>query len=256
MCYAHDLTLEDPFDEEQVLPGLIREVRRTLPHVDIEFAPDTDWFVRNVQAIAELAPLIRLDLVHFVSRGGSVVPMFSNDAEEGGFVESLGLFNETLRLVDAVRLRRLTKLALPNADGLELRRMGEIREHRTFERFRARERAALGAVATAAVDDEKIQANFREEMRAAAAEINIASSPWRLGRGLTPRLIGWGVGTLTAGLIDWHAAVAILAAGAATKAAELVSASAAQTLAERTTGTRALHHHFATLGRPVDTRNA
>ena len=93
----------------------------------------------------------------WLSSGGSVVPMFSNDAEEGEFVESLGLFNETLRLVDAVRLRRLTKL---------------------------------------------------------------------------------------------------LGAGAATKAAELVSASAAQTLAERTTGTRALHHHFATLGRPVDTRNA
>lgn len=288
LCYAHDLLLEDPLDDEQNLPQFVAESRDLMPHVAIEVSPDPSWFVATVEALAQLAPLVRAGVVSFVSRrvgmdprlhglhasnawdlgrqpeerafaelaartlrvwlssSGSVVPMFATEAEEHEFERDLGLLSEALRRADVMRLRRLTQLALPNADYLDLRHILDIRQSDTFETFRSRERQALGLIAdnTGLAEAADI-ATFRQEMRAAAAQVRVPTVRGQFVSGVKPRMIGWGVGSLVAGAIDWHAMVALLAAGAVTKAAELISGSLAQALADR--GSSALHHHYATL---------
>lgn len=291
LCYAHDLLLEDPFDEEQNLPGFVAESRQFLPHVSIEISPDPAWFVATVEAIADLAPLARAGVVSFISRrvgmdprlhglqgsnawdvggpreeravaelaartlrvwlssGGSVVPMFASDAEEADFTRDLGLLSAAFRQADSMRLRRLTTLALPNADNLDLRRMLDIRHDDTFEVFRSRERQALALISD---DTSAGLATFRQEMKAAAAQVSARSVGSKFVSSTRPRMIGWGIGSLAAGAIDWHAMVAVLATGAAAKAAELISSSLAQALADRGSSAQTLHHHYATLGAAPD----
>lgn len=74
LCYAHDLVLEDPFDEEQDLAGLVRQVLEMDPSADAAVLPDPGLFVANVNAIAEIAPLSRSGVVRFSPRGLAMNP--------------------------------------------------------------------------------------------------------------------------------------------------------------------------------------
>lgn len=291
LCYAHDLVVEDPFDEEQDLVALVRELRELDPASDAIVLPDPDLFVANVAAIAQLAPLARAGVLKFVPRtlamnprlsgvnasnawdvgpsadnaereiadrmmrvwlhsGGTVVPVFEGDAQETRFADLLGVLAGAVNKAEAARLRKLGTLALPSAEELDLRHMVEIREESVFQTFRARQRAVLSAIGEMGANDHAAAALFREEMRAAADEVQVKTRRQVLSRSLSPKLLGWGVGSVVGVAFDWRAAAAVIAAAATSKLADFLTGSTAQALADATPkATHALKHHYATLGR-------
>jgi hypothetical protein len=290
LCYAHDLVLEDPFDEEQDLVAFVEQVLEMDPAAEPAVVPDPDLFVANVAAVAELAPLARDGVLRFSPRGlamnpkltglnvsnawdvapspdaaehelidrmmriwlhsgGTVVPVFTSDTEEQRFSDVLGLLGAAVDTAEAMRLRKLGTLALPSADGLDLRHMLDIRHETAFQTFRSRERAVLAAIADHDPGDTHARRLFREEMRAAADQVTVKTRRQSLAKSLPPKLIGWGVGGFVGVAFDWHAAVALLAAAASGTIANFLSGSAAQALADATPRTtQALRHHYATLG--------
>jgi hypothetical protein len=119
-CYTHDVLIEDPFDEEQVLSEFAASVAEVMPDTTIRFAPDPEPFVDTIRDIAPLARVaprrISLDgrlagkfasnawdmgsapseeveaselanrsLRLWLASGGRVVPLFVSDAEEQAF---------------------------------------------------------------------------------------------------------------------------------------------------------------------------
>src|SRR5689334_22251104 len=57
LCYAHDVVLEDPFDDEHHPLEVIRVIRETFPDVVASPAPHPDTFVRTLEVLAQMAPL-------------------------------------------------------------------------------------------------------------------------------------------------------------------------------------------------------
>jgi hypothetical protein len=291
LCYAHDLVLEDPFDEEQALSEFVRQCRELLPDSDIRVAPDPELFVANVAAVAELAPLVRTGVVRFSPRrlamnpratgtfasnawdiddspqapdrelvdrmmrvwlhsGGTIVPMFSGERQERRFADTLGLLADALDMPEAVRLRKLARLALPSADGLDMRRMIDVRTESAFMTFRSRQRAALATLDNN-VDEAHAGTHFRHEMKAAADEVAIKTRRQALATSLSPKLIGWGVGGIVGAAFDWRVAAALAATAASGKLADFLASSTAQALADASPrSAQALHHHYATLATP------
>ena len=142
---------------------------------------------------------------------------------------------------EALRVRRLTDLALPAAGRLDARQMVTIREAEEFETFRMAQRHALTAVGEGA--DEVTLALYRAEMAAAASTLSAAVSRATALRSLFTKAVGWGVGAMVITPHGWQAAVAALGGITTEVAAErLISESAA--------GRRALRHHYATLSQP------
>ena len=295
LCYAHDLVLEDPFDEEQDLVSLVRDQLKVDPSSQAAVIPEAGLFVANVAAVAELAPLVRDGVVRFAPRtlamnprlagrnasnawdvdlsadaaerelvdrmmrvwlhsGGTLVPVFEGDRQERRFADTLGVLAAAVNSGEAARLRKLGTLALPSADRLDLHRMLDIRHETVFQTFRSRQRAVLAAIDEAGAGDAQAAALFREEMRAAAEAVTLKTRRYGLTNALGPKLIGWGVGGVVGVSFDWRAAAAVLAAAATSKVADFLTSSAAQALADASPrATRALHHHYATLGRTPDT---
>jgi hypothetical protein len=292
LCYAHDVVLEDPFDEEQDLLGLLRPPAG-INLSEAKIAPDPTIFVANIAALADLATLVRAGVVRFCPRrlamnprnqgagvsnawdldpspdagenelvdrmmrvwlhsGGTIVPLFTGETQERKFSETLGVLAEAVDIAEVARLRRLGRLALPSADGLDLHRMIDIRDNSAFRTFRTRQRTVLAAIAETA-DDFAAGVLFREEMRAAADEVVAKTRRQGFAKALSPKLIGWGVGSIVGASFDWRVAAAVLAAAATGKIADFLSSSTVQALADVTPrSTNALHHHYATLASPVD----
>lgn len=292
LCYAHDVVLEDPFDEEQDIAAFVREIRDVNP--DASVLPNPSLFVDNVVAVSELAPLVRQGVIRFSPRslamnprltgrnassawdvdlsgaaadgalvdrmmriwlhsGTTVVPVFDSDGQEGRFAEVLGLLSSLLDTAESARLRKLATLTLPAAVNIDLRQMLDIRVDDAFQRFRSRQRSVLAAIDREAPDDARARALFREEMRAAANEVTVKTRRQALLESGSPKLIGWGVGAVVGASFDWRAAAGVLAAAATTRLADFLTSSAAQALSSASSrSTTALHHHFATLGEKPD----
>ncbi|WP_344164915.1 hypothetical protein [Kribbella yunnanensis] len=68
LCYAHDILLEDPFDEEQVLADFAASVHEVMPETTITIAPDPEHFVDTVRGLLPLAPLARDGVLAFAPR--------------------------------------------------------------------------------------------------------------------------------------------------------------------------------------------
>ncbi|KRF39994.1 hypothetical protein ASH01_19595 [Terrabacter sp. Soil811] len=275
LCYANDVTVEDPFDEEQVLRDFISSVADAMPHAPIQIAPDPAHFVSTVQALARIAPVIRAGHIAFVPRrlamdaglsgkfasnawetsgaqrqelalrslrlwlasGGLVTPLFGSDDEEGAFREQAGLLAPLTESIDSFRLQRVARLALPAADRLSPEQMVRIREDDAFESFRVTQRRALAAI-TEESDSEL--ADYRAEMAEAARSLGKSVANRSAFNSLFSKALGWGVGTMI--LAPHSAAAAIAALGGITT----------QVVAERVfnrdkSGKRALRHHYATL---------
>jgi len=165
----------------------------------------------------------------------------------------LGLLAAVFKAPESVYLRKLGTLALPSADGLELRRMLDIRHESVFQRFRSRQRSVLATIDTADVEDSHARQLFREEMRAAADEVKVSTRGRGFAKSLSPKLIGWGVGGFAGMMVDWRVAVGAIAASATSSIANFLSSSTAQALADASPRSQvALHHHYATLGKEPD----
>jgi hypothetical protein len=181
--------------------------------------------------------------------GGTVVPVFTGDPRERRFADLLGLLATAVDTAEAARLRKLGTLALPSADGLDLRHMLEIRHETIFQTFRSRQRVVLAAINDKDPADAHARRLFREEMRAAADEVTIKTRRQGFAKSLNSKLIGWSVGELVAISFDWRVATAVLAAAATSTIVNFLSSSAAQAIADTTPrAIQALHHHYATLG--------
>lgn len=280
LCYAHDVVLEDPFDDEHHPLEMIRWVRQRFPHVVASPAPEPGLFVRTVEALADLAPLIRAGTLIFIPRqltanpvsvrtagssiggmggeashqelaertlrawlltGGRAVPLFSSLAEEAKFRDAAGLLAPLVSDVEGEFLRRLTLLALPASRRLEIRRMLEIRHEEAFTRFRTRQRAALAAVGDG--QDVAARRMFREEMKAAAEEANLRSRRSVLAKFSVPKATGWLTGAMIVAPMGWRSALAAL--GVLTVEAVVEAWQDRDRRAQRT-----LHHHYATLAAP------
>jgi hypothetical protein len=189
----------------------------------------------------------------WLSSGGVVVPVFAGESQERRFADVLGLLAAVFKASESVSLRKLGTLALPSADGLDLRRMLDIRHETVFQRFRSRQRSVLAAIDTAGAEDHYARQLFREEMRAASAELKVSTRGRGFAKSLGPKLIGWGVGGFAGMMVDWRVAVGVIAASAASSIANFISSSTAQALADATPRSQvALHHHYATLGKEPD----
>lgn len=283
LCYAHDVVLEDPFDDEHDPLTAARTIRETFPEAQIALAPDPDTFVRTIEVLADLAPLIRTGVVIFIPRqltadpdvvavkgsnlvarmpglaerdlaertlrawlltGGRAVPLFASPDEEQAFRDTAGLLADLVPEAESERMHRLATLALPSSGRLEIRRMDEIRHEDVFTRFRARQRMALAAVGDG--EDEETRRAYREEMRAAAEEVNTRSARGALAEITLPKAVGWATGTLAASAAGWRAALAAVGA--------LTAESVVEAWQDRERQARqALHHHYATLALPPTT---
>lgn len=151
LCYAHDLVLEDPFDEEQDLAGLVRQVREMDPSSDAAIAPDPGLFVANLSAIAEIAPLSRGGVVRFSPRRLAMNPRLAGrnvsnawdasrepDAAERELVERMirvwlnsggtivPVFSTDLQEQRFAGLLGLLAAALDTAEAARLRKLGTL----------------------------------------------------------------------------------------------------------------------------------
>lgn len=277
MCYAHDLVVEDPFDEEQVIGDFLASVIDGMPHVPVRVAPDPEHFVESVAAIAALAPAIRAGHVTFVPRrlamdtrlagqfvsnawqvadlrrvelarrslrlwlatGGLVTPLFGSLDEERAFVEESGLLHPLVIGSETTRLQRIATLVLPAAGNLQVEQMVTLREDDAFEEFRSRERAGLAAVGTG-TDTEDVEL-FRQEMATAAKSLRASVDGHRSVRSWVAEAAGWSVGAAILRPDSWQEAVAAVGAMTTRVVAE-------QLLDKAPPGNRALYHHYATLG--------
>jgi len=233
-----------------------------------------------VEAIADLAPLIRAGIVTFLPRqltadprsvevagssfagaggeisrrelaertlrawlltGGRAVPLFASEDEETAFKDAAGLLSTLTPRAESTALHRLAALALPASGRLEIRRMLEIRHEEVFARFRVRQREALLAVGDG--QDAHARRTYREEMRAAAEEINRRTGRSLLAKFTVPKALGWLTGAVVVQPDGWKTALGAL--GALTTEAVLEAWQDRDRRAQR-----ALHHHYATLAVP------
>lgn len=277
LCYAHDIVIEDPFDEEQVIADFLASVVDGMPHVPVRLAPDPDHFVETVTAISTLAPAIRAGHVSFIPRrlamdsraagqfvsnawhiadrqreelarrhlrlwlatGGLVTPLFGSADEEDAFERESGLLQPLIGGAEAVRLQRIAALALPSAGDLQTSQMVVVREDAAFEEFRSRQRAALAMVGTGA-DADSIEL-FRHEMTAAASQLRSSIGGQRSLREWVAEVASWSVGAAILRTSSWAEASAAVGA--------LTTRVVGERLVTRASGSeRALLHHYATLG--------
>jgi len=280
LCYAHDVVLEDPFDDEHHALRIIEAIRETFPEVQARPAPQPDNFVRTVEALADLAPLVRAGVVTFLPRqltadprsvevpgssfagtggeisrrelaertlrawlltGGRAVPLFASEDEESAFNDAAGLLSALTPAAESTALRHLATLAVPAGGRLEIRRMLEIRHEETFARFRVRQREALLAVGDGL--DSGARRIYREEMRAAADDVNRQTSRSLLAKFTVPKALGWLTGAMVVQPDSWKALLGAL--GALTTEAVLEAWQDRDRQAKQ-----ALHHHYATLAGP------
>lgn len=278
LCYANDVTIEDPFDEEQVLGDFVRDVVDSMPHVQVQIAPDPDHFVSTIQALAGLAPVVRAGHIVFVPRrlamdtrmagrfasnawetfgaqrqelalrslrlwiasGGVITPLFGSDDEEQAFKDEAGLLSPLTETADSLRVQRLARLALPSAGRLEPRQMVLIREDDAFESFRATQRRALASLAEGSSSE---LADYRLEMAQAARELGRSVGSRPSLNSLFSKALGWSVGAMVLPPHGWQAAAAALGGITTQVAAE-------RALSTEKDSRRALRHHFATLAGP------
>ncbi|MFE0456374.1 hypothetical protein ACFW2D_34835 [Streptomyces sp. NPDC058914] len=277
LCYAHDVIFEDPFDDEHHALVAMKAITETFPDKVMKPALEPGLFVRTVRALADLAPLVRAGTVMFIPRqltadpqsiavagssyagmggeisrkelaertvrawllsGGRAVPLFASADEEAAFRDAAALLAPLLPEQEKGFMHRLAALALPNCGQLDTRHMLEIREEPLFTSFRARQRQALAFVGDG--EDTDALRLYREEMRAAADETNRLSSRGLMAKFTVPKALGWLTGSMIMQPPSWTAALAALGA--------ITAHSAAEAWYERDSGTRALHHHYATLG--------
>ncbi|MFE5561195.1 hypothetical protein [Streptomyces sp. NPDC056544] len=280
LCYAHDIIFEDPFDDEHHAFEQLRVLRAYEPVTDAYPAFDPGIFVRTLETLSQLAPLIRSGTIIFIPRqltahpgsiatagssiagaggevsrrelaertlrawlltGGRAVPLFASADEEAMFRAVAGVLEGLLPEFEGAAMRRLVALALPSSGGLDTRRMLEIRHEEVFTRFRLRQRAALAAVGDGR--DASARQLYREEMRAAADEVNRRSSRSLLAKFTVPKAFGWLTGAIVVVPDGWQALLAAVGALTAESAVE-----AWQDRDQR--AQRALHHHYATLSAP------
>jgi hypothetical protein len=278
LCYAHDLVLEDPFDDEHHALRIIDEIRKYDPEVEARPAPEPGLFVRTLEAIADLAPLIRAGTITFLPRqltadprsvmengsstgglggetsrrelaertlrawlltGGRAVPLFASVGEEQAFNDAAGVLSGLTPTAESSTLHRLAALALPMSGRLEVRRMLEIRQEEVFSRFRVRQRDALLAVGDG--HDARARQTYREEMRAAADEVSRGTRRGVFAKLTMPKALGWLTGAMILEPDGWKAALAALGA--------ITSESVIEAWHDRDQrAQRALYHHYATLG--------
>nr|WP_296076306.1 hypothetical protein [uncultured Actinoplanes sp.] len=280
LCYAHDVVLEDPFDDEHHALRIIETIRETFPQVQARPAPHPDLFVRTVEALADLAPLVRAGIVTFLPRqltadprsievagsslagaggeisrrelaertlrawlltGGRAVPLFASEDEESAFNDAAGVLSALTPAAESTALRHLAALAVPASGRLEIRRMLEIRHEDAFAHFRVRQRKALLAVGDGL--DSDARRIYREEMRAAAEEVNRRTGRGLLAKFTVPKAMGWLTGAMVVHPDGWKAALGAL--GALSTEAVLEAWQDRDARAHR-----ALHHHYATLAGP------
>ncbi|MFF7311204.1 hypothetical protein [Streptomyces sp. NPDC008137] len=280
LCYAHDIVFEDPFDDEHHALEQLRVLREYEPDTAGYPAFDPRIFVRTLETLSQLTPLIRSGTIIFIPRqltahptsiatagssfagaggevsrrelaertlrawlltGGRAVPLFASTAEEAVFREVAGVLGGLLPEAEGTFMRRLANLALPSSGQLDTRRMLEIRHEEVFTRFRIRQRAALAAVGDG--HDVSARQLYREEMRAAADEVNRRSNRSVLAKFTVPKAIGWLTGAMLVVPDGWQALFAAVGALTAESAVE-----AWQDRDQR--AQQALHHHYATLSGP------
>lgn len=237
-----------------------------------------ELFVRTVEALADLAPLVRAGIVTFLPRqltadprsievagssiagaggeisrrelaertlrawlltGGRAVPLFASEDEETAFKEAAGVLSALTPAAASTALRRLAALAVPASGQLEIRRMVEIRHEDAFARFRVRQREALLAVGDGL--DASARRVYREEMRAAAEEVNRRTGRSLLAKFTVPKALGWLTGAMIVHPDGWKAVLGAL--GAFSTEAVLEAWQDRDRRAQR-----AIHHHYATLG--------
>ncbi|MET8451307.1 hypothetical protein [Streptomyces sp. NPDC005209] len=279
LCYAHDVLFEDPFDDEHHALVQMRVIQESSPDTVMRPVLEPGLFVRTLRTLADLAPLIRAGTVMFIPRqltadprsiamagssiaglggavsrqelaertvrawlltGGRAVPLFADADEEAAFREAAALLAPLLPEREGGFMRRLAALALPNSGRLDTRHMLEIREESLFREFRARQRKALALVGDG--EDAEALRLYREEMRAAADETNRRSGRGLMARFTAPKAVGWLTGAMVIQPASWQAALAAFGA--------ITAQSAMETWQDREKHTRALHHHYATLGTP------
>ncbi|MEU7826691.1 hypothetical protein [Catellatospora sp. NPDC049133] len=167
--------------------------------------------------------------------GGSAVPLFTSPAEEASFTEAAGLLEGLVRADESRFIRRLAGLALPASDGIDIRHMVEVRHEEVFARFRSRQRTALAVVGDG--NDAHARRMYRQEMQAAAEEVDQLSSRSLLAKFTVPMAVGWTTGAIVVGVAGWKAALAALVANSVMDAGN----------GRERHAQRALHHHYATL---------
>ncbi|MDO4718071.1 MAG: hypothetical protein Q4B08_10990, partial [Propionibacteriaceae bacterium] len=275
LCYANDVTVEDPFDEEQILGDFITDMQKSMPQVSVQIAPDPAQFVSTVRELAKLAPLVRAGHITFVPRrlamdsrmvgafcsnasdtfkaqreelalrslrlwlasGGVITPLFGNDDDEAAFREQAGLLEPLTQTTESMRLQRVSRLTLPVAVRLDPQQMVRVREDDTFESFRTTQRRALASIQDGS--DTEL-ADYRAEMAQAARDLDWTVSNRTSLSSLFTRALGWSVGAMILAPDTWVAAVAALSGISAEAAAE-------HFLTRERALHQALRHHFITL---------